>query len=487
MTEVVRTSPVEQIQLDGVDYQILYSPFRMRSKQIGLLSVGLRSDFIVDRSSASRNQFGILFIVLFVVVGVMGMVIARTITGPIRRLVTTTRAIREGDLSRRVRLRTPDELGELGESFDHMTDNLVTSNQQISALYDQQVQVTAQREAVLTSISDAVIVQDTQGKIILRNHTAEQLMEALASDREQRNEFARICLHPEELATPRMAEFVEHYFSVLATPVQMEAGELLGYAIVFRDITAIIQSEKLKDEMVLQMSHELRTPLAAIRGYVDLVKMFDGANITEQSLGFIESATDNLTTLERLVNQVIDVSAMISNRFSIDFETFNLAYLLQNIAESWIPIMKKRNLRFSLALPTSNMWIEGDERRISEVIESLLRNAYSYTLEGGMVELHAEMTTKRAIISVADSGVGIGEDEINKVFERMYRGRSADAGPTDSRGMGLGLYIARQIVEAHHGSIIIESQPDLGTIVTVGIPVRLKEEPQLEGGERQNQ
>jgi two-component system sensor histidine kinase VicK len=133
------------------------------------------------------------------------------------------------------------------------------------------------------------------------------------------------------------------------------------------------------------------------------------------------------------------------------------------------------------------MWIEGDERRISEVIESLLRNAYSYTLEGGMVELHAEMTTKRAIISVADSGVGIGEDEINKVFERMYRGRSADAGPTDSRGMGLGLYIARQIIEAHHGSIIIESQPDLGTIVTVGIPVRLKEEPQLEGGERQKQ
>jgi two-component system, OmpR family, sensor histidine kinase VicK len=473
MTEVRTTSPVDELVLDGIPYQVLYTPFQMRSQQIGVLSVGLPSNFIVERSSTSRDIFGLLFAGLFVAVGIVGLLVARTITRPIARLVSTTRAIREGDLTRRVLLNTPDELGELGTSFDDMTDQLVSRNQEINSLYVQQKHETAQRDAVLTSISDAVIVQDMTGHMILRNRTAEDLMDALATDREQRQALTRLIRTPEELSTPQIVTFVEHYFSVLATPVQMQSGELLGHVIVFRDITPIILSEKLKDELVLQMSHELRTPLSAIRGYVDLVQMFEKDKLSAQSIGFIENATDNLTTLERLINQVVDVSGMIANRFTIDIETFNLAYVLNEAVKTWQPYMEKRQLRLSLSLPTNDMWIEGDQRRIEELVDHLLRNSYSYTLPGGMVEVHAEITSQRAIISIVDTGVGIDEDEIEKVFERMYRGRSADAGPTDARGLGLGLYIARHIIEAHSGSIIIESQPNLGTIVTVGLPIKL--------------
>jgi len=123
-------------------------------------------------------------------------------------------------------------------------------------------------------------------------------------------------------------------------------------------------------------------------------------------------------------------------------------------------------------LPNNDMFIEGDPERIKELLDHLLRNSQSYTLPGGMVELHAEITTNRAIFSVADSGAGIGKDEIDRVFERMYRGRAADAGETDARGLGLGLYIAKQIVEAHYGDIIIESEESMGTIVTVGLPMK---------------
>lgn len=474
MDEVLRVSPIEELALDGNPYQVIYAPLILRSQQVGLLSVGLPSNFIVERSSTSRDVFGALFAGMFVLVGVTGLLVARTITRPIQRLVNTTRAIREGDLSKRVQLKTPDELGELGTSFDSMTDQLVRRNQEINSLYMQQIQETAQREAVLTSISDAVIVQDTEGQIILRNRTAEELLAALAQDRKQRETFTNLCRNPRELATPQIVTFFHYYFSVLATPVQMASGELLGYVIVFRDITPIIQSEKLKDELVLQMSHELRTPLGAIRGYVDLVKMMDAKNLSAQSVGFIESAQDNLTTLERLINQVIDVSAMLSGRFTIDIEAFNLVYVLDEVVNRWAPIMKGRQQRLSLIVSKEDMWIEGDEVRIGELLDHLLRNAYSYTLEGGMIEVHAEINSQRAIISIVDSGVGIDEDEVHLVFERMYRGRSADAGPTDSRGLGLGLYISKHIVEAHDGTIIIESQPGLGSIVTVGLPTRHK-------------
>jgi two-component system sensor histidine kinase VicK len=93
-------------------------------------------------------------------------------------------------------------------------------------------------------------------------------------------------------------------------------------------------------------------------------------------------------------------------------------------------------------------------------------------LPGGLIEIRAEVHGSSIAISVLDSGVGIGPDEVEKVFERMYRGRSADAGPTDARGLGLGLYLSKRIVEAHQGAIKLESQLNFGTIVTVELPMR---------------
>jgi two-component system sensor histidine kinase VicK len=444
----------------------------MRSQDLGLLAVALPSNFIVERSSTSRDVFGVLFSALFVVVGFIGVITARSITRPIAQLVDTTRAIREGDLSKRVQLQTPDELGELGVSFDHMTDQLVQQNQKINKLYRQQLQETARRQAVLSSISDAVIVQDPRGKIILQNPTAKALLDSVDQDLDTHRHFFELLCRPANLAQSRTVSFGDQFFSVLATPVCMPNGELLGYVIVFRDITALVESERLKDELILQMSHELRTPLAAARGYIDLVQMLDSKNLSEQSNTYIVSATESMSTLERMVNQVIDVSSIVSDRFMIELETFNLSHLLDDLVAAWKPVVQKRELMLTLFRPTSDLWIEGDPRHLTQVFDHLLRNAYSYTLPGGLIEVRAESQGTQVAVSVLDSGVGIGPDEIDKVFERMYRGRSADAGPTDARGLGLGLYLSRRIVEAHHGTIRLESQLNFGTIVTVVLPVR---------------
>jgi signal transduction histidine kinase len=444
----------------------------MRSQGLGLLAVALPSNFIVERSSTSRDVFGILFSALFVVVGVIGVLTARSITSPIAKLVDTTRAIRGGDMSKRVELETPDELGELGVSFDRMTDKLVQQNQKINKLYHQQLQETARRQAVLSSISDAVIVQDPRGTIILRNPTAETLIRLADDDLNAHRNLNDLLGRPTELAQPRTVSITDRFFSVLATPVCMPNGELLGYVIVFRDITALVESERLKDELILQMSHELRTPLAAARGYVDLVRMLDGQNLSDQGNTYMYSATDSMSTLERMVNQVVDVSSIVSDRFTIEIETFNLSHILDEMVAAWKPVAEKRQLTLTLFRPSSDLWMEGDPRHLGQVFDHLIRNAYSYTLPGGLIEVRAEIQGSQMVVSVLDSGVGIGADEIEKVFERMYRGRSADAGPTDARGLGLGLYLSKRIVEAHQGTIRLESQLNFGTIVTVELPAR---------------
>lgn len=480
ITEVSeRNSPIVEVVVDDVPYQAVYAPFRLRSQEVGVLSVALRSEVLQQRQGESSSFLGLVFASAFVVTAVIGLVIARSITLPVEQLVSTTRAIRGGDLSRRVELRTPDELGELGVSFDEMTDRLVRRNQEIQQLYDRQVEQTAQREAMLTSISDAVIVQDTEGHILLSNDTAGMLMTKTMNDLEQARLFRSLLDDPQSLAQPQIISLAGYHFSVLATPVQMSDGEPLGYVIVFRDITAIIQSEALKDELILQMSHELRTPLGAVRGFVDLIKMIETANLSDKGVGFVDKARDHLTTLERLVDQVVDVSAMISGRFTIGPEEDDLIAVLDEAFAEWQPKMTDRDHHLMLSVSHHQMCVEIDRSYFVDVINYILQNAHDYTLPGGFISIHAESTQGEAIIIVQDTGVGIAPDEIEQVFERMYRGRSAEAGPTDARGLGLGLYMSRQIVEAHNGTITLESEPGMGTTVMIRLPLRQPETPML--------
>jgi signal transduction histidine kinase len=463
-------SPIQEITLDDVPFQLLYAPFKLRSNQVGLLGVGLSARFLVERTGSSRDSLGTLFAILFILVGVMGLLVSRSITQPIARMVATTRAIRDGDLERRVKLHTPDELGELSQSFDHMTDQLVKRNKQIRRLYLQQLQQTAQREAVLTSISDIVIVQNPEAQIILKNNSAEKLFDTLSHHRALQERVFHLLKQPQELSQPKALELLDQFFSVISTPVQMPSGDLLGYVIIFRDITALVQSERLKDELILQMSHELRTPLATVRGYVDLVRFLDTASLSEQSKSYLNESVLSLDVLERLVNQVIDVSSIIADQFQIEREEFNLADLLRDAAAFWQVPMKDRNLEFQLSVSEQHLPVVGDGARMEQVVNHLLRNAYNYTLPGGSVALVLSGNHDKVHIKVIDTGVGIAPDEISHVFDRMYRGKAAEAGPTDSRGMGLGLYLSKYIIEAHGGRITIESKLNLGTVVHVEIP-----------------
>ncbi|MBI5959191.1 MAG: HAMP domain-containing protein [Chloroflexi bacterium] len=465
-------TPIEDQNLQGLPYQVMYAPLEIRSQQVGLIVVGLPTNFIVERISTSRNWFGILFAGLFLGIGILGLVVARTIIHPVRRLVDTTRAIRDGDLSRRVGLRTPDELGELALSFDHMTTQLVQRNAEVEVLYHQQVEQTAQREAMLTSIGDAVVVQDPSGNILLRNGAADNLYTIARQDQKARQLLDMIHRSPEAFQSPRSIDLDESHFSVLAKPVCLNSGVVLGHVIVFRDVTALIASERLKDEMLLQMSHELRTPLTAARGFADLVRLIDGKVMSEQGQGFIGKVTEHLVILEHMINQAVDVSSILANRFELRIEALSLAELIRSGAEQWDTLAHKRDVSLSVSLPGDNeLWIEGDKRYLSQVLDHLVRNACSYTLSGGSVEICAAPQDKCVHIYVIDNGVGIPPEELGYVFERMYRGQSAEAGPTDSRGLGLGLYLSKHIIEAHRGTIHLDSKVNYGTVVSIDLPV----------------
>lgn len=474
MNNTEDTSPLKnEVQIDTLPYQFVYAPFQIRSETIGVISSALPVDFLTDRVSTSRNAFFGIFGGMVFAVAALGILISRSIVRPVFRMVEATRAIEAGDLSQRVHLNMPDELGELGRSVDHMTDRLLEQNQEIRDLFNNQLQETARRDAVLGSISDAVVVLDNAGHTILSNETADTLRDRLESDPAPPipPNFAQL----RRQTAPYTISAYDKHFSVLSRPVNLESGATLGYVQVLRDITAIVESDRLKNEIILQLSHELRTPLTSARGYTDLLRHMGEARLSNQDKDFLDKTLSHLDTLGEMIDQVIEVNAILSETFEIHFEPFNLSKSLQNLLTDLQPRIENAGLKLVKSINPHTIWLNGDQGHLEQTIIHIIKNAYSYTLEGGWIEVGLDVDRHDVIITVADSGVGIDADEIEKVFEKLYRGRSADAGPTDTRGMGLGLYISKQIVEAHHGKILLQSQPGLGTLVTIRLPKRLIE------------
>jgi two-component system phosphate regulon sensor histidine kinase PhoR len=464
-------SPVESQIYGGITYQVLYTDFNLRSEQVGILATALPRDFITDQVGSSRNIFAGVFTGLFFFVALMGILVTSSINRPIQQMVETTTAIRQGDLSRRVGLRTPDELGNLSTSFDIMTEQLIARNEEVEKLYREQLIRTAERDAIITSISDAVVVVDARGTFILSNAAAQDLIERSKVDPYARDVLKNIWQNPTDYYHSYTLDLMQQVFSVLAMPVLMEDDSLLGYVVIFRDITAIIQAERLKDKIILQLSHELRTPLASALGFNDLLLMLKAEQLDADGEKFARDVNFHLRTLNDMVNQVIQVSQLIAGQFELDISTVNLNEVVQRAIDSKDDLRQRRQHQIQVFPPAAPIEMAADEERLRLAIAHIIDNAYNYMKPGGTVEVTIRMLEGVAYIYILDYGVGISDKEILQVFDVMYRAESADAGETDTRGLGLGLYIVRQIVEAHQGSISLKSELNVGTTVTLQFPM----------------
>lgn len=462
-------SPVEEILPDGEPYQVIHVPLTLQGRSIGLLAVALPSRLLTEHTHTIRNAFGVLFIGLFLAVAVAGLMIGETITRPVAQLTAAARRVQGGDTSWQDGLRSRDEFGELSTALDAMTDQLIERSEAIRRQYQAQLQETAHREAVLSSMSDAVLVQHSTGDIILQNPAAAQLLEQVRRTDRTRREFDDLCKQPAEWIEPGIVRLVGRNFSLRSAPVNGPSGDVSGYVLVFRDVTRLMETERLNPEMTLQLWPELRPPLMAAQDDLEQLRRFEYPRLSVQGQKSADNLGENLLTLARMMGQLTDVSAIFSNNFTLDVERVNLGALLQERMQHWQASFNQRELALSF-VPTSAIYVEGDARRIGQVIDYLVHNAYRYTLPGGMVKVELRTSGVSAVMSILDSGLGIGADEINKAFECLYRGHAADT-TADARGLGLGLYLAKYIIEAHGGSIKLESQVEVGTLVTVYLPL----------------
>lgn len=468
------------LEIEEQGYRLAYAPFRLRNETKGVYAVALPTNFITNATDESRNVFIAIFSVGVALVFGIGYVIARRISQPILRLVNTSQAITGGDLEQRTGLDRDDEIGVLATNFDQMTARL---REQIRFREEE----ASRLDAILTSIADGVVVLDLYGNSVKKNPAAEQMLAvmelSMLQDVLQEVDTALIVPADADDTSRSLLDYLSRLdfggayrfeagskmFSAIAAPVVNKEKVRMGTVVVLRDVTREYESEKLKDDFINSMSHELRTPLTAIKGYNELLKMTTANQLDKSQLEFIDTIGENVDDLLDIIQQMLDLSQIEAGNLGIDREPVDLIELVESEVENWTAKMEERELFFAAHIPSTTIWVEGDDSRLSQVMHNLIKNAHSYTLPGGRVEVTVSQLNGSVQVHVKDTGVGIAQEDQRFLFTRFFRAIH-DEHTFEVSGAGLGLYTSKAIVEAHNGKMWMTSQIDQGSTFSFALP-----------------
>ena len=234
------------------------------------------------------------------------------------------------------------------------------------------------------------------------------------------------------------------------------------------------QMEQLKDsdnarrEMVANVSHDLRTPLATLRGYMETLLLKEEALGAEKRRDYLEIAIRHCERLSKLVDELMELAKLESPDTEILQEPFNLGELVQDVSQKFRLKAEEKRITIKMEIEKEKPVVYGDIGLIERVLENLLENAVTYTPEGGTVSMALTFENGEITVKVSDTGMGIPEEEIPRIFERFYR---ADKGRGQGAGRhGLGLAIAKRILELHQRSIHVQSLVDFGTTLSFTLP-----------------
>ena len=344
------------------------------------------------------------------------------------------------------------------------------------ALHDTLDEVKGERNKLNTlflHMTDGVAAFDREGHILHMNPAAEKMLGIpFREDLTQKDVLGDLPVKDgiEDAEGTTRVEYVkgERSFQVSLAPLGVDAGDR-GMMAVFHDVTEEQKLERSRREFVANVSHELRTPLTSIKSYTETLMQTPDlpAETSQKFLGVIDNESDRMA---RIVKDLLTLSRLDNGKFDLRITTFDSGQLLENVYNAMAFEAKNRNHTMELDLDAHMPEMTADRERIEQVVVNILANSVKYTPNGGKIRLSGHVKQDMLWISVKDNGVGIPEEDLPRLFERFYRVEKARS--RDKGGTGLGLAIAAEIVRYHNGSIEVKSRVDVGTTVTVKLPLR---------------
>lgn len=406
--------------------------------------------------------FGLLVAVL------LSFLLSKTITTPIENIRTRAQMVAAGDFSHRLDIQSNDEIGELTATFNHMADRLHDTLEEIQGERDK-------LGTIFLHMTDGVTAFNAEGKLIHMNPTAENLLGATFQEDAHFNDVFEGIDAPTPIAAGEQGfvqmelERMGRTLSVLFAPYGENERGIIA---VIHDITEQRKLDEARREFIANVSHELRTPLTNVKSYTETLIDAAGELPTDTEVKFLSVIAGETDRMTRIVKDLLTLSKLDCGKMDLHFHRFSMQHMVESVYNAMVLEAGNNGLELTLNIRGKMPDMNGDRERLEQVVINILSNAVKYTPSGGHIVLSAARRDEgHVMIRVKDDGMGIPKDDIPRLFERFYRvdkARSRAKG-----GSGLGLAIAKEMVEAHRGTIYLESQLDEGTTVTVVLPTNL--------------
>lgn len=400
----------------------------------------------------------------------LGYLLSKTITSPIISVMHKAEKIAEGEFDEQLTVKSEDEIGNLTKTFNYMAMELKNTLSEISSEKNKVV-------TILNYMADGVMAYDLKGNAIHVNPAARKLLgadieekpfpqfaESVGLDIKLENIVYLEESPVKELDTVVNDLYVKVYFAVFTDTNKKPEG----IVVVMHDVTEEQKLDSMRREFVANVSHELRTPITSIKSYTET--LLDGAaedsETTERFLNVINTEADRMT---RLVKDLLQLSRLDNQQMTWNMREVSVKAIVKDIVERMQLEADRKNQKLESYVIGEIPTIKGDKDRLEQVVINLISNALKYTPEKGEITVYVGRIYNDIYVKVTDTGIGIPAESIPRVFERFYRvdkARSRDMG-----GTGLGLSIAKEIIQAHGGTISITSEDKKGTEVTVRLPV----------------
>lgn len=430
-----------------------------------------------------RNIFIVTLVGSSIFLLLIAILLSENLSKSIRKLQESAQLIEKGNMDTNIILRTGDEIEALSVSFSSMVNQLI--QREISLKKEKQ-----ESDTLLQSLTEAVIGLDENNNIIVFNNAAEVITGLKRDIAHGRNIDDILQLYEDEHVVPFSAysnpsetsvtKYKEKGLRLTTTTGQKiiasitVAAVLLrekktGYIITLHDISKERELEEMKLDFVSMAAHELRTPLTAIRGYASLLQMQNSKDLDEPGKELINRLLISSENLGNLIDNLLSVSRIERNAFSVDLKPVDLTDTVKSVIEGIKQQAHTKKQTFRLTMHEDLPVVLADAFRMGQVITNLVANAVNYTQEGGTIDLIADKKDGFLQICVSDNGQGIPREALPKLFTKFFRvSGKLEQG---SKGTGLGLFISKSIVAMHKGTITVESEPGKGSKFTVNIPV----------------
>jgi len=342
-------------------------------------------------------------------------------------------------------------------------------------------------KTIIHCMADGVIVTDRENNIVLTNPAASLILSTEGTD--LIGKPLSFCVKDE-----RLNQLVEGFFSIgepqysaisqeimikkdkeifllaHAAPVKNEEGDVLGSVIVFEDVTCLKELDRMKSDFVNMVSHELRTPLVTVSQQLSVILEGIAGEVSEKQRELLTRAKERNRELITMVKNLLDLSKIESGEIVQYKETMNVNVSIGKVIEMMLPQALEKGISLEFKPHEPLPFIDADVNNMEGIFTNLISNAVKYTNQGGKVTVRSGVKGGYVQVDVADTGIGIAREDLAKIFDRFYRVKTEQTRKVI--GSGLGLSIVKGVIEAHFGSIEVESEPGKGTTFSVFLPIK---------------